>query len=39
MDTILFLKTIVHFHSYTRYKVLLTGRFCQWTDDVGLLLP
>jgi hypothetical protein len=26
MDTILFLKTIVHFHSYERYKVLHTGR-------------
>jgi hypothetical protein len=27
MDTILFLESIVHFHSYERYKVLHTGRF------------
>jgi hypothetical protein len=26
MDTILFPETIVHFYSYTRYKVLHTGR-------------
>jgi hypothetical protein len=28
MDAILFLETIVHFHSYARYKVLHTGRVC-----------
>jgi hypothetical protein len=32
MDTILFLETIVYFHSYTRYKALHTGR----TRDLGL---
>jgi hypothetical protein len=26
MDNILFLETIVHFHSYTRYKGLHLGR-------------
>jgi hypothetical protein len=26
MDTILFLETFVHFHSYERYKVLHMGR-------------
>jgi hypothetical protein len=35
MDTILFLETIVHFHSYERYKVSHTGRI----DIPAFLMP